>query len=700
MWNPRRVLNALGLETNQVKHNSASANAANYSPSNNSAQASTDAVNMLLSGAEKAAAGRTLGLSEEETIAAVSREFRRQKRKDDTITPNDITRQIAQSAKSLSEVSESAEIQGVRYFDDKRDAAFGEDQSAFQMSTIADKDYSTGPRDDNTIAMREDPWNPSSDIISVSVDPNKPTPAGLVEEFKRRDFGLGRDVNTSSAAGVADALNRLESAVAAAGGYENVPVSASGARAIDISDRLEDSLRYNRDVERSSARDLIAAENARLRTPGGQEQAERNAWRAKAEADLLGMNFLLGGPGAFADEQIGRIREIRKLGSVKEPQTYQVINYSPPSTYPVARSSAALPEFFPYPTYVDPNTNTPLGQMGPSPVQSVNQPSSSQVLNAPNITNTTAWLSQNAPQLVGSNPQNIGHFPQRNISGITRDVARSAQSFGWDKPDVRSVGELQQIVDMVLAEKANRREKTYKLVKDPLRPYSEPDRVYTETPGVAEALSMMDRMKPEQQQALAAALFQIENASPTAKAQYVSGAGPRASTDNRIKLEALGDTASLARPSRSKTVVIGEELDRRGRKKEKRQEVEAALKALKSKFPGSQSSDISIGAIGTEPPILRQFGSRTPRYNTDAIGLREVREGDWYKKNQPMRKKVDGVLKERYDPAYQEERAKNLETTRSRQVSSATAESRFKEAEKRRQKEEAIMAPYRVTIGG
>ena len=110
MWNPRRVLSALGLETNQVNHNRASANAANFSPSNNSAQASIDTVNMLLSGAEKAAAGRTLGLSEEETIAAVSREFRRQKRKDDTVTPNDITRQLAQSSKSLTEVSDSSEI--------------------------------------------------------------------------------------------------------------------------------------------------------------------------------------------------------------------------------------------------------------------------------------------------------------------------------------------------------------------------------------------------------------------------------------------------------------------------------------------------------------------------------------------------------------------------------------------------------------
>jgi len=699
MWNPRRVLSALGLETNQVNHNRASANAANFSPSNNSAQASIDTVNMLLSGAEKAAAGRTLGLSEEETIAAVSREFRRQKRKDDTVTPNDITRQLAQSSKSLTEVSDSSEIQGVRYFDNNRDATFGEDQSAFQMHTVADKEYSTGPRDDNTISIKEDPWGSwDSERIDVSVDPNERTPAGLIEDFKTRDFGIGRDAVTPSTAGVTDALNKLNNAAAAVGGYENLPVSASGARAIDISDRLEDSLGYNRDAERVMSRDTINAENARLRTQGGQEQAERNAWRAKAEADLLGMNFLLGGPGAFADEQIGRIRDIRKLGSVKEPQTFQVIDYNPPSNYPVARSTAALPEFAPNPTYVDPILNTPLGQIGPNPLASVNSPDSNQSLNAPSTTNTTTWASQNAPQLVGSNPQNIGHFPQRDISGITQDVGRRAQSFGWDKPDVRSLAELQQVVDMVLAEKASRREKTFKLVKNANDPYGKPQTVYTTTPGVEEALSMMDRMKREQQQALAAALFQVESASPSAKQQFVSRSGPQVD-QNKVSFNALGGSP-LARPSRSSSVVIGKEVDSRGKVKERKQEVGAALASLKNKFPGSQSSEEVIGAMGKEPSLTRQYGSRTPRYNTDAVGLREVREGDWYKKNQPMRRKVGGELKEAYDPKYLAARAENLKTTRSRQQSSAEAESRYKRDEKRRKQKEEIMAPYRVTIGG
>ena len=50
----------------------------------------------LIKGAELAAAGKALGLSEEETLAAVSRQYRRQKRADQTLTRGDVLRQMVQ----------------------------------------------------------------------------------------------------------------------------------------------------------------------------------------------------------------------------------------------------------------------------------------------------------------------------------------------------------------------------------------------------------------------------------------------------------------------------------------------------------------------------------------------------------------------------------------------------------------------------
>ena len=68
----------MSLESIQARHNSFISNAGNISASNDPVQKPNDANELLIKGATAAAAGRTLGLSEEETLAAVSREYRRQ----------------------------------------------------------------------------------------------------------------------------------------------------------------------------------------------------------------------------------------------------------------------------------------------------------------------------------------------------------------------------------------------------------------------------------------------------------------------------------------------------------------------------------------------------------------------------------------------------------------------------------------------
>ena len=66
-----------GLERIQGIHNGVTTNSSNVSASNDPKQVPNDATDILLKGAAKAAAGRELGLSEEETLAATSRAFRR-----------------------------------------------------------------------------------------------------------------------------------------------------------------------------------------------------------------------------------------------------------------------------------------------------------------------------------------------------------------------------------------------------------------------------------------------------------------------------------------------------------------------------------------------------------------------------------------------------------------------------------------------
>ena len=100
----------MSLEAVQQLDNRRIVGTARVSASLNPKQQPNDMNELLVKGAEQVAAGRTLGLSEEEVLAAVSREYRRQKRKDSSITQEDIERQIAQAGKALVTVQNCVEL--------------------------------------------------------------------------------------------------------------------------------------------------------------------------------------------------------------------------------------------------------------------------------------------------------------------------------------------------------------------------------------------------------------------------------------------------------------------------------------------------------------------------------------------------------------------------------------------------------------
>ena len=104
-----------------------------------------------------AAAGRTLGMSEEETLAAVSRQFRRQRRADDRVTETDVLRQMVQSAATTTSDVGGGEIKGVRYEDDDEIArTFGEDQSDFQNFRANDTGFT---EDEETGLLRRETFD-------------------------------------------------------------------------------------------------------------------------------------------------------------------------------------------------------------------------------------------------------------------------------------------------------------------------------------------------------------------------------------------------------------------------------------------------------------------------------------------------------------------------------------------------------------
>ena len=126
----------MSLESIQSRHNSHIANAGNVSASNDPVQQPNDGNELLIKGASAAAAGRELGLSEEETLAAVSRQYRKQGSKA-AIRARRTQEAEAQRTWSQKQASLGAwgdgEVAGVRYEDDDEiSRAFGQDQSDFQ----------------------------------------------------------------------------------------------------------------------------------------------------------------------------------------------------------------------------------------------------------------------------------------------------------------------------------------------------------------------------------------------------------------------------------------------------------------------------------------------------------------------------------------------------------------------------------------
>lgn len=272
------------LEGKQLLHNRIISDSASVSPSNNPQQIARDVqkkrTEELLGGAAALAAGETLGLNTEETLKLISRETRRQKRADHTVTEEDVLRQFAQTQKSLAEAG-PAELAGIALREQPEVDPFGQAQDDIQT-------YSRDEAVMYGLIPEDQMYN---------------------DELIRRGDAMERP--SSGQAGVADALRRLEAAKS----------TAPGAAAVAGS--LEQSLggRIQRDADASMARDLVMRE-AGLRNP---TRAGYNDVKAAIEAeDIARRDFTIGGKGAIADEVMRRIgganQEVREMAML-DPRT-------------------------------------------------------------------------------------------------------------------------------------------------------------------------------------------------------------------------------------------------------------------------------------------------------------------------------------------------------------------------------------------
>ena len=567
----------MSLENIQALHNSHIANAGNISASNDPVQQPNDANELLIKGASAAAAGRELGLSEEETLAAVSRQYRRQGSKS-AIRARRTREAEAQRTWSQKQASlgnwGDGEIAGVRYEDDDEIArAFGQDQSDFQTFKADDTGFT---EDEETGLIRRENF----------------------EESRGEQF----DVAPKSV--LSDALSQLEIAKQKESGVlSRIGQMFGGSAPVDAEiDTAESALRRHLEAEGPQdarvGRTAVKQDSARF----NPEMREYNDNRAEAESQAIAREFFGGyGSGSMADDSIGRIAEIRSLGKIGE--TAHVVR-----TANDAIKGQALRRHDG--VFLDPVTNDPIATQGPE-LPSVlagdrtpNNGSSSDSLNAPQT--AVSWVAESMPDY-REGGRTFGDYPQTDITLQTTNFANKVRDFGERNglpalrqvsANIRSVEELDKVVSYI----ANNSQQGL-TIPDPQRPGKSLPAGNRTTAGVMNAIGMTIG----EQQQFANAMFQLDaarrssvNQNPTGT--YLSRTGEPTKGVQFDAAEAINSSegqAKVARIPKGSTIRTGTSASG----KPERRSIVTQLAQLDT--PGAQKP--FIGQVQGEKPRVNRF---------------------------------------------------------------------------------------------
>jgi len=456
----------VSLENIQRSTNLQRVAAAQTSASNDPSQWIHDGRDTLIKGAELAAAGRTLGMSEEETLAAVSRQQRRQRQREAYATREQRQREWSQKRASLGNWDGEAEIKGVGYKgEDDVAFAFGEDvaYNSESGSTRADDEQSyraddTGfTEDEETGLVRRSNFEETRALDvgekRVPAYRKRPNPGGRTESrmvpttVYTGDRIYDGSATTAPTSVMRDALSRLEAGRDEVG-YDAMPGGA------DTAGRLERDIQGDPGADASLGRELARRDSQRF----DPETEEANYYRA--ETDALAERRRLYGPGGYgarADGNIARIGEIHSIGKVYEDAA-EVRSANDAIRGQITQRQDGV--------YLDPATGNPVSVQGPqlpgvmSGDRTPNNTGTADNLNAPQT--AREWVTSAFDQTLqgleepGRRSDNI---PQVDISSATANFANKTRDLyrklGLEQTavipeNIRSVDELQRVVDRVV----------------------------------------------------------------------------------------------------------------------------------------------------------------------------------------------------------------------------------------------------------
>lgn len=512
------------LEDSQQLHNRVITAIGNNSESNDHNQHKHSMNAKLIASAGKFASGANLGLSEEETLALMSRELRRQKRKDDTVTMNDVERQFAQAGNSLADVSESAEIRGVSLREEPEVDPFGQDQSDYYEYGPNDTQYGEQQQsrrqdsmldmeDRGEISQRYPEGQQKRDrygqvVLKSGVSPQDYEDlAGDSREYRQassREAVAPRSV-------LVDALGKLDKAKTEQRGIQGALSRVFGGGAdlgsADVEGRLEDNIdngRQQRSADSALAEELVNRDNSNF----SGRRAAYNDIKAQIEAEAIGETMYR--PSATYPGV--------ELPAVRADQALAGIAAANPRQFPMAAFTSGG-------IGLDPATGNPIAAQGPEYVTPNSDPGSG--LNAPMT--TRSWMVEKQPGYAEGG-RSFGDYPQADVTGATTLFAnrlRGQPGFEGISSNVRSIEELERAVGAVIGKGGNFTTQEPTVGPDGRTRMQSTRQAEPDIRGVLNKL----RYTPAQEAQLANSLYQMEVAANTeinqqGKQQYFTRTGP------------------------------------------------------------------------------------------------------------------------------------------------------------------------------
>ena len=620
------------LETNQGRHNTNKVALSRFSASGDPQQTQHDVNAELIKSAEFQAAGRTLGMSPEETLAMVSRQQRRQQRKGDGFDSKQYLRQIAQASKTTTNEVGRAELDGLRFQeDDELVAAFGQMQDDEQTYRADDRGFTV---DEETGLLRRETF----------------------------DETRGEEVKMAPKSAITDALSDLQrSAERQKRGVGGSIARVFGGSGVDSEtstamDALKQYLQNEKQADARVGRTLVRQDNRRF----DPEVRVANNFRADAEAQSIARTgFLTGGAGAFADEAIGRIGEMRRMGSAGSLGPMEqslVIRQGAPSTYPQAEE--IVDGTGRVVGYADPNTKVPIAldpELGISiATQGANTPDTAQLINAPQNPQTAReWAASNLPAMTQDTGSTPPRYPQANISKETTDFSNRVRNVlaSMELPNaptvsdnVRNIEEIEGVAKFIQKELEKRGDTL--MIRNP----DETSRTKNIPAGTQVVSGLMQKlgMTSGDEERLANAMFQLDaakrssvNQNPTGT--YLSRTGePTKDVIFNAPPEGFG-SLPIAQQGGGTSIRVG--TDSKG--KAVKQDIRSAMAGLDAQRGGAGAQKPFIGMPADRPtqstargpmdatllqePVYNRTGQTNPaaiRSTLEALSERRAKKGE------------------------------------------------------------------------